>query len=95
MHLFCLISRTVFYIGQLRDFAKFGCFVDFDLFSQETPHYLQADFDFPSDAQRMTSIRALVEADFEDQVTLGHDIYTKHRLVRNQMSYTLILEICM
>ena len=76
------LSGTIFDVEKLLEFSKFGCYIDFDLFGIETSHYQLWDaVDFPSDAQRIYNIKALVDAGFEDQVTLGHDIHTKHRLV--------------
>ena len=35
----------------------------------------------PSDAQRLDRIKALVDAGYEDWITVGQDIHTKHRMV--------------
>ena len=35
----------------------------------------------PSDAQRMQSVKKLIEAGFSHRILLSHDIHTKHRLV--------------
>lgn len=76
-----LLVGTIFDVGRLLEFAELGCYIDYDLFGIETSHYQLANLDFPSDAQRISCIRALVDAGFGDQVTVGHDIHTKHRLV--------------
>ena len=73
---------TICDIPELLEFAKLGCYIDYDLFGIETSNYqLLPSTDMPSDAQRLDRIKALVEAGYEDRVTVGQDIHTKHRLV--------------
>jgi len=67
---------------KLLEFAGLGGYCEWDLFGIETSHYmLNSGFDMPSDAQRIASIKSLVDAGFGDRVVIGHDIHTKHRLV--------------
>jgi Phosphotriesterase family len=66
----------------LVEFAKLGAYCEWDLFGVETSHYsLDSGFDMPSDAQRIRSIKWLIDEGFEDRIVIGHDIHTKHRLV--------------
>ena len=39
----------------------------------------------PSDAQRLDRIKALMDAGYEDWITVGQDIHTKHRLVSSSI----------
>lgn len=69
--------------SDLVEFAKHGSYCQFDLFGIENSYYqLMETIDYPSDAQRMDMVVALVNAGFEDKVLLAHDIHTKHRLVQ-------------
>ena len=73
---------TILEVPEILDFAKLGCYLDYDLFGIETSNYQQrVDTDMPSDAERLDRIKALVDAGFGDKVTVGQDIHTKHRLV--------------
>lgn len=67
---------------ELLEFAKLGCFCQFDLFGTECSFYqLNPEQDMLSDAQRVDKIRLMVAEGREDQVLMSHDIHTKHRLV--------------
>ena len=66
----------------LMDLAASGCYLEWDLFGNESSHYPLSDIDMPSDAQRMSTIRRVVAEGFGDRVLVAHDICTKHRLVR-------------
>lgn len=77
------MDRTICEIPELLEFAKLGCYIDYDLFGIETSNYqLKPDTDMPSDAERLDRIKALVDAGYEDWVTVGQDIHTKHRLMK-------------
>lgn len=54
---------------------------EFDLFGNEISYYQCADYAMPNDAARIQQIKALIENGFADQITISHDIHTKHRLV--------------
>ena len=76
------ITGTFFTKEALLDFASTGCYCEYDLFGMEASHYqLHADIDMPSDAQRIERIKWLVDEGFEDNITIAHDVHTKHRLV--------------
>ena len=77
------LDRTVSDFDTLRALAAAGCYLEWDLFGNESSHYPLADMDMPSDAQRMDVIkRALDELDCADRIVLGQDICTRHRLTR-------------
>lgn len=79
----CLMfSGTFQKTDDLLEFAKLGCYCEYDLFGIEQSHYqLNADVDMPSDAQRIDRIGTLIGEGYGDKITIGHDIHTKHRLV--------------
>ncbi|KAL5017086.1 hypothetical protein ScPMuIL_006675 [Solemya velum] len=77
------LDRTFQKKDDLLEFAKLGCYCEYDLFGIEQSHYqLNAAVDMPSDAQRIQWVKALIDEGYEDKITIGHDIHTKHRLMR-------------
>ncbi len=76
------LDRTVFEFGAVQRIAASGCYLEWDLFGNEGSHYPNAEIDMPSDAQRLDFIRRAVDAGYSDKIVMGHDIFTKHRLVR-------------
>lgn len=55
---------------------------EFDLFGNEVSYYQCADYAMPNDAARIEQIKALIENGYADQITVSHDIHTKHRLMK-------------
>ena len=76
------LDRTVFEFDALQGIAASGCYLEWDLFGNEGSYYPQAEIDMPSDAQRLEFIRHIADAGYSDRIVMGHDIATKHRLVR-------------
>ena len=76
------LDRTVFEFGPLQSIAASGCYLEWDLFGNEGSYYPLAEIDMPSDAQRLDFIRCIAEDGYSDRIVVGHDIATKHRLVR-------------
>ncbi len=76
------LDRTVFEFGAVERIAASGCYLEWDLFGNEGSYYPNAEIDMPSDAQRLDFIRRAVDAGYSDRIVMGHDIFTKHRLVR-------------
>ena len=76
------LDRTVFEFDALQNLAASGCYLEWDLFGNEGSYYPLAEIDMPSDAQRLDFIRRITDAGYADRVVIGHDICTKHRLVR-------------
>ena len=68
--------------GGLQNIASSGCYLEWDLFGNEGSHYPLADIDMPSDAQRLDHIKRIAADGYSDRIVIGHDIATKHRLVR-------------
>jgi phosphotriesterase-related protein len=77
-------AGTIFDDGALLEFAKLKTFTQFDLFGTECSYYqLQESIDMISDAQRVDKLRMLSDNGHLEQITMSHDIHTKHRLVIN------------
>ena len=77
----CHIDRTCTDRSWLADMAATGCYLEYDLFGNESSWYPpNPAVDMPSDAERMDVILWHFEHGLEGQVLLSHDIATKHRL---------------
>ena len=77
------LDRTISDFETLRSLAATGCYLEWDLFGNESSHYPLSDMDMPSDGQRMDVIKRVVDdLGCDDRVVLAHDICTRHRLVR-------------
>ena len=76
------LDRTVFDTRKLLDLAKTGCFLEYDLFGNESSHYPLPGSHMPSDVQRMDLIRLLVDKGYGQKVVVAQDICTKHRLAK-------------
>ena len=76
------LDRTVSDVDVLLDLARSGCYLEYDLFGNESSFYPLSDLAMPSDAQRLDFIQRLIAEGYRDRVVIAHDICTKHRLVR-------------
>lgn len=77
----CHIDRTCLDRSWLSDLASTGCYLEYDLFGNESSFYPpNPSVDMPSDAARMDVVLWHFEHGLENQVLLSHDIATKHRL---------------
>ncbi|XP_013097545.1 phosphotriesterase-related protein [Stomoxys calcitrans] len=75
------LDRTIFDIDQLLEFAKMGCYMQYDLFGTECSFYqLNMTVDMPSDAQRINNLMKLIGEGHVDKILMSHDVHTKHRL---------------
>ena len=83
------IERTVFDHDRLVKLAKTGCYIEYDTFSIEgfgepVRMVLSEDnpvkMDWPSDAQRINQIMALINEGFLNQILISSDMCRKHRL---------------
>ena len=75
------LDRTIFDVGELKELAQRGCYLEYDLFGLESSYYPLGDMDMPSDAQRLGFIRRLIDEGYAERIVVWHDIYSKHRLV--------------
>lgn len=80
----CVIShidRTIFDEERLFRLADTGVIIEFDLFGMETSYYkLNEAIDMPNDAQRLRSIRRLIDRGHLDQIAMSQDICFRSRL---------------
>lgn len=76
------MTGTLFDDDDLLEFAKIGCYNEFDLFGIECSYYELVDsIDMPSDAIRINRLKKLIDEGYGDKIVISHDIHTKHRLV--------------
>jgi len=89
----CHIDRTLFDLAPMRELATSGCYLEFDLFGQESSFYPMAPIDMPNDATRIGYLRGLIDAGFGDRLLVSQDICMKIHLTRyGGESYAHILE---
>jgi phosphotriesterase-related protein len=65
--------------------AATGCFLEFDLFGNESSYYPTTGVgnrDMPSDGQRLDLVEHVVERGYLERVLISQDVGTKHRLIR-------------
>ena len=75
------LERTVSDFGVLTEIGQSGCYLEYDLFGNESSYYPLSDIDMPSDAQRMDIIRRLIAEGYGKKIVVAQDICNKHRLV--------------
>ena len=76
------LDRTVSDFGVLLELARSGCYLEYDLFGNESSFYPLSDIDMPSDAQRMDVIKRLIGEGYGEKVVIAQDICTNHRLIK-------------
>ncbi|PRD29663.1 UNVERIFIED_CONTAM: pter [Trichonephila clavipes] len=77
------LERTLHTEQDLAEFASMGSYCEFDLFGIEVSYYQHnEDIDMPSDAQRIRRLHYLIQEGFGHKIVIGHDIHTKHRLMK-------------
>ena len=76
------LDRTIADFDTLMDLASSGCYLEWDLFGNESSHYPLSDISMPSDAQRIDVIAKTVAEGYGERIVVAHDVCTKHRLVR-------------
>ncbi len=85
----CHVERTIFDHETRVRLAKTGCYIEYDTFSIEgfgeqvrmvlsEANPIQQDW--PSDAQRVNAIMALIDEGFLNQILISSDMCRKHRL---------------
>ncbi|XP_071807355.1 N-acetyltaurine hydrolase-like [Asterias amurensis] len=68
---------------EVLEFARHGTYLEFDFFGSEKGNCQFAeDVDFLNDAQRIQTIRHLVQEGFEDKILLSHDLHAKHQMMK-------------
>ena len=76
------LDRTVANLDTLMDLASSGCYLEWDLFGNESSYYPLSNISMPSDAQRIDVIVKMVGEGYGERIVVAHDVCTKHRLVR-------------
>lgn len=77
------LDRTIHDHEELVQLAKTGVLLEWDLFGVEMLVYqYKHEMDMPSDNQRIDTIKRILDAGYEDQVVIAHDVHTKHRLTK-------------
>lgn len=74
------VERTLFSTDEFRALADTGCYVEFDLFGQESSYYSLAPIDMPNDAIRVNYIIDLIERGHLEQILISQDICHKTNL---------------
>jgi phosphotriesterase-related protein len=86
------IDRTLFSLDAMVELARTGCYLEFDLFGQESSYYALAPIDMPNDATRIDYLMRLIDVGYGEQLVIAHDICRKTALVRfGGDGYDLIL----
>jgi phosphotriesterase-related protein len=76
------IDRTLFELTQMVELAQTGCYLEFDLFGQESSYYSLAPIDMPNDAGRIEHLQGLIAEGFGERLLVAQDICRKTSLVR-------------
>lgn len=75
------LDRTVFDLDTLLELAGMGCYLEYDLFGQESSYYPYGpDLDMPNDAMRVNWLLRLMEHGYRDRLLVSHDLGNKWRL---------------
>lgn len=74
------IDRTVFDDTRLFRLADTGVVMELDLFGMETSFYKWSDIDMPNDAERLRTLRKLIDRGHLGQIAISQDICYRSRL---------------
>lgn len=74
------MDRTLFAPEDMRALAETGCYLEFDLFGQESSFYPLGPIDMPNDAVRIDHLMRLSREGFRERLLIAHDICYKTRL---------------
>ncbi len=93
----CHIDRTLCQVDDMIELARTGCYLEFDLFGQESSYYAADPHAVrPNDGTRIDWLMALAEAGLADRLLIAQDICQKVDLRRfGGPGYTHILEAAM
>ncbi len=76
------VERTLFELRDMIALAETGCYLEFDLFGQESSYYPLAPIDMPNDAMRIDYLQGLMAEGFELRLLVSQDICRKTSLVK-------------
>lgn len=74
------IDRTIFDDDRLFRLADSGAVLELDLFGMETSFYKWSDIDMPNDAERLRTVRKLIDRGHLTQIAISQDICYRSRL---------------
>ncbi|MEV4249973.1 hypothetical protein AB0J63_42010 [Streptosporangium canum] len=74
------LDRTLFDLDSMLRLADTGCYLEFDLFGQESSYYPLADIDMPNDATRVDYLTALIARGYGRRLLVAQDICMKTHL---------------
>jgi phosphotriesterase-related protein len=74
------LDRTLFTVEDTKALAATGCYLEYDLFGQESSYYSLAPIDMPNDATRVDLIMALIAAGYGSKIVVAQDICHKSHL---------------
>ena len=88
------VDRTLFDHQAMVQLARTGCYIEFDHFGHEMPHYRSnPTIDMPNDAVRINHLQWLIAAGYQDKLVISHDIAVKIKLLKyGGFGYAHILE---
>lgn len=75
------IDRTLFDPVDMLTLARTGCYLEFDLFGQESSYYPLSPIDMPNDAGRVDHLIRLIDAGYGEKLLIAQDICRKTALV--------------
>lgn len=76
------IDRTIADVQAILDLAARGCFIELDMFGQESCYYPYGQFEVPNDAGRATVVARLLDAGRGDQILVSQDLGYRSLLSR-------------
>ncbi len=76
------VDRTLFKLDEMLRLAATGCYLEFDLFGQESSYYPLSDIDMPNDATRVDYLAALCKHGYRDKLLVSQDICHKTQLAK-------------
>ncbi len=76
------IDRSLFSLDDMLRLAETGCYLEFDLFGQESSYYPIADIDMPNDAMRIDYLMGLIEHGYRDKLLISLDVCHKTQLAK-------------
>ena len=74
------LDRTVVDDADLVRLGESGCYLEFDLFGQESSFYPLSSIDMPNDATRVDHLMHLIEAGYGERLLVAQDICRKTSL---------------
>jgi len=75
----CHVDIMGLNLDTIRHIADAGCFVEFDTFGHLFPPFLLGEnvMSFPSESQRISAVRQLIEDGYLEHILLSHDTFLK------------------